>query len=46
MCMETNIKTGDFFSLHNSVGNINESDYAKVGLIIPAEPLFRSLNDI
>lgn len=38
--METNIKTGDFFSLHNSVGNINESDYAKVGLIIEAAKAF------
>ena len=32
--MESNIKTGDFFSLQNSVESINESDYEKTGLII------------
>lgn len=38
--MDTNIKTGDFFSLQNSVENINESDYTKVGLIIEAAKAF------
>ncbi len=38
--MDTNIKTGDFFSLQNSVENVNESDYAKTGLIIEAAKAF------
>ena len=38
--MESNIKTGDFFSLQNSVESINESDYEKTGLIIEAARAF------
>lgn len=38
--MDTNIKTGDFFSLQNSVENITDSDYEKVGLIIEAAKAF------
>lgn len=38
--MEANIKTGDFFSLKNSVESINESDYEKTGLIIEAAKAF------
>lgn len=38
--MEANIQTGDFFSLQNSVENITDSDYEKVGLIIEAAKAF------
>lgn len=38
--MESSIKTGDFFSLQNSVESINESDYENIGLIIEAAKAF------
>ncbi|MDE6532522.1 MAG: helix-turn-helix transcriptional regulator [Muribaculaceae bacterium] len=38
--MDSNIKTGDFFSLQNSVESVNESDYEKTGLIIEAARAF------
>lgn len=38
--MGLNIQTGDFFSLQNSVESVNESDYAKVELIIEAAKAF------
>lgn len=38
--MDCSINTGDFFSLQNSVESINESDYAKTGLIIEAAKAF------
>ena len=38
--MTTNIQTGDFFSLQNSVENITEADYEKTGLIIEAAEAF------
>ena len=38
--MDTNIKTGDFFSLENSVGGVSESDYKNTDLIIEAAKAF------
>lgn len=38
--MESNIKTGDFFSLQNSVESISEADYEKTDLIIEAAEAF------
>lgn len=38
--MDNNIKTGDFFTLQNSVGNITEADYARVDTIIEAAKAF------
>lgn len=38
--MESSIKTGDFFSLQNSVESINESDYENLALIIAAAKAF------
>ena len=38
--MTSNIQIGDFFSLQNSVENINESDYEKTDLIIEAAKAF------
>lgn len=38
--MDINIKTEDFFSLQNSVESINESDYAKIELIVEAAKAF------
>jgi len=38
--MDANIEIGDFFSLQNSVESINESDYAKTGLIIEMAKAF------
>lgn len=38
--MDSNIKTGDFFSLQNSVESIGESDYIRTDLIIEAAQAF------